>query len=157
MPVSVIAPERSSRLAAVEVRPASLSDARRLWRWANDPDTRRWSLTPDPIRWDDHVVWLRQVLNDPDRRLLVGFDDYGEVGAVRFDVAVDECEVSITVAPECRGAGMARPLLSAALAHSPRESVVARVIVGNVASLRLFSGWDRIEERSDVVKLRLPK
>lgn len=138
----------------INVRPARMADARRLWRWANDPDTRRWSFSPDPILWDDHVAWLGRVLDDPDRVLLVGVDEYGEVGTVRFDVDGDECEVSITVAPECRGAAMSRPLLDAAMKAAPRSKVVAQVLERNVASVCLFGRWVVTSRKDEVVTLR---
>lgn len=134
----------------VQVRDARMSDARRLWRWANDPDTRRWSFSSNPIPWDEHVGWLQRVLADPDRLLLIGYDDWGEVGTVRFDVDEDQSKVSITIAPECRGEGIARPLLDAALRYAPRRRVTAQVFEDNGPSVSLFSGWTKTSSSAGV-------
>jgi RimJ/RimL family protein N-acetyltransferase len=119
----------------MQVRPATMADAEILYGWANDPGTRRWSFTTEPIPWETHVAWLSTVLAD--RVLLIGADDNGPVGSVRFD---PDGEVSITIAPERRGRGLARSLLDAALPYGPSR-VVAHVRPENIASMRLFAGW----------------
>jgi RimJ/RimL family protein N-acetyltransferase len=113
-----------------------MDDAGLLHRWANDPDTRRWSFTTDPIPWDVHIAWLEGALREG--VLLIGEDESGPVGSVRFDA---NGEMSITVAPERRGRGLARQMLDSALQYSPARRVVAYVRPENEASVRLFSTW----------------
>ena len=120
----------------MQVRPATMGDAGLLHQWANDPDTRKWSFTTDPIPWDVHMSWLERVLREG--VLLIGEDESGPVGSVRFDA---DGEVSITVAPARRGHGLARPMLDSALQHSPTRSVVAYVRPDNEASMRVFGTW----------------
>jgi RimJ/RimL family protein N-acetyltransferase len=120
----------------MQVRVATMDDAGLLHRWADDPDTRRWSFTTDPIPWGVHVAWLKGALREG--VLLIGEDEGGPVGSVRFDA---DGEVSITVAPARRGCGLARPLLESALLLSPTRRVVAHVRPENEASMRLFSTW----------------
>jgi GNAT superfamily N-acetyltransferase len=63
---------------------------------------------------ESHLAWLLASLERGDRRLLVGERDGAPVGTVRWDhEGHGEWEVSITVAPECRGAGLGGPLLRA--------------------------------------------
>lgn len=113
-----------------------MGDAGLLHRWANDPDTRRWSFTTDPIPWDVHRAWLEGVLREG--VLLIGEDESGPVGSVRFNA---DGEVSITVAPARRGRGLARPMLDSALQYSNARRVVAFVRPDNEASMRLFGTW----------------
>lgn len=136
---------------AVDVRPATTEDAERLLRWRNDPDTRRSSRDRGEVGPEQHREWLESVLTREDRLLFVASDADGDVGTVRWDRVEDRVEdgggweVSITVAPERRGQGLARPLLAAgerALAGT-HAGAVARVLhaavhEGNVASRRLF-------------------
>lgn len=116
-----------------------------LLAWRNDPETRRWSRTTDSVTFDEHRAWLGRVLADPSRLLLVAEDDSGPVGTVRWD---DEggrlWEVSVTVAPERRGVGLAGLLLAAG-ERALRDRVVLPVTLlavvheDNAASNRLFS------------------
>lgn len=78
------------------------------------------------------------------RIILIGKDDDGPVGTVRWDHEPSGWEVSITVAPARRGSGLAAPLLRAGECFL-RESlgagtpVIAVVHADNTASARLFA------------------
>jgi GNAT superfamily N-acetyltransferase len=140
-------------------RPATLQDARRLWRWRNDPATRSGSRSSGEVAWEDHLRWLTASLTSRDRVLLVAEDQDGPVGTVRWDLVPEpevqeggsfDWEVSITVAPQRRGQSLARPLLRAAesaLAESTAgvtasggtvRAYLAEVNMGNQSSMRLF-------------------
>jgi RimJ/RimL family protein N-acetyltransferase len=121
------------------VRPANHADSALLLAWRNDPETRAWSRTTDPVARPDHEAWLAKVLADPDRRLLVAEHDHHPVGTVRFDRDGDHWEISITVAPEARGRKLAVPVLLAAERVLPRGTTVrACVHQDNGASRALF-------------------
>ena len=137
--------ESSTRLTA---RRAGMDDARLLFEWRNDPDTRASSRHADPVPWPQHLAWLESGLAREDRMLLVVEDLGGPVGTVRWDLGSrGEWEVSITVAPERRRQSLARPLLRAAEV-ALREMLASRgtdvtaylavVHVDNEASVRLF-------------------
>jgi spore coat polysaccharide biosynthesis predicted glycosyltransferase SpsG/ribosomal protein S18 acetylase RimI-like enzyme len=130
--------------APVGVRPATAEDADRLRRWRDDPASRAASRSTTAIDTETHRAWLARVLADPDRHLLVGSDDQGDVGTVRWDrVDGAEWEVSITVAPDRRGAGLAGRLLAAGEVWlADREPAVSTLLAAaradNQPSLRLF-------------------
>ena len=120
------------------LRPAVWSDAGQLLAWANDPQTRAASFHLEPITLAAHQGWLRMILRDPERRLLL---DAG--GTVRLARCGEEAVVSVTVAPDQRGRGEGRRLL-AALADWARAAGFCRRLVAwvrhdNPASLRLFA------------------
>lgn len=139
-------PPRGPR-SAVEVRPATLEDARLLLAWRNDPVTRAVSRTGTEVALEDHLGWLRSTLERPDRHLLVGLTAGVPVGTVRWDHEDhDEWEVSITVAPGMRGKGTGQALLAAGeewlFRHLPETpaGLLAVVREDNPASRRLFLG-----------------
>jgi len=128
---------------AVAVRPATLQDAEALWHWRNDSLTRAMSRHQGTVPFDDHLSWLRASVDRPDRHLLVGTAGGVEVGTVRWDLESGaEWEVSITLAPEARGRGVAPGLLRAGEIWLSRTTVVdaylAVVRTDNLASRRLF-------------------
>lgn len=142
--------------SSVSVRRAEDSDADLLIEWRNDPTTRASSRDGSAVTPDAHRRWLERVLGDPDRLLLIGLLDGTPVGTVRFDRLRDgrepaAVEVSVTVAPEHRGRGLAVPLLQAAearLAHDlPDARLLAYVKSANEASVALFrtAGYGPIE------------
>ena len=133
---------------ALDVRPATLEDARSLWEWRNDPATRAGSRSSAEVPWSDHLRWLTTSLTRTDRLLLMVEDPEGAVGTVRWDLLGEgEWEVSITVAPQRRGQSLARPLLRAAEESLCRArpasatevtAYLAAVHSDNLASVRLF-------------------
>ena len=118
------------------VRPAT--DAALLLSWRNDPETRRWSRTPDPVPVADHQSWLSRTLASPDRRLFVAEHEGRPVGTVRFDRAGEAWEVNITVAPSARGRRLAAPMLLAAERALGPAVIRANVHHANTASLAVF-------------------
>ena len=131
--------------ATVSLRPAAAEDEALLLTWANDPGTRAASRRHDPIAAADHHRWLeRRLASADDTRIWIGEADGLPIGVVRFERrAHDAFEVSITVAPEARGRGLARPLLeagvSAARAVFGQATILADILPGNEASVRLFT------------------
>lgn len=133
--------------AAVQVRPATAADAALLLAWANDPDTRAASFHTERIAPDEHTAWLARSLTLPTRRLFIGMVGEEPVGQVRLDVGeAGEAEVGISIAPERRGRGLGAGLLAAGIEAGRRDHelavdrFVARVRLGNEASIRLFEG-----------------
>jgi spore coat polysaccharide biosynthesis predicted glycosyltransferase SpsG/RimJ/RimL family protein N-acetyltransferase len=129
----------------ISVRPAGIEDSATLLAWRNDPETRAWSRTTDPVTAEDHEAWLDRTLANPDRRLLIAEQHLEPVGTIRFDRDGDHWEVSITVAPRARGRKLAVPMLLAA-EREIRGTIRACVHQDNKASLALF---DRADYRRD--------
>jgi len=120
-----------------------MEDAMLLWAWANDPETRRNAFTKAPIPYETHVAWLQGRLASDATRLLIFTDAEGPVGQVRFDVEADVAEISIVVAPERRGCGHGRAMLTEAVdalraERGPHMRPRAAVLSDNARSLALF-------------------
>lgn len=134
-----------------------MSDAALLYEWRNDPETRRWSFTTDPVDWGDHIRWLTRVINDRQRGLFVCWDRV-PLGQVRLDYAPDNssAEISITVAPDHRGKGVAAQIIYAAVNRCSPTPVIAHIKLDNEASLRAFrsAGFVETSRADGVVTMR---
>lgn len=130
-------------LASVQVRPATLEDARPVLDWANDPVTRSVSFTQSEILWEDHQPWFARRLADPGCRLLIGENAQGApVGMVRFDLHEGVATISINIAPAHRGLGLGTDLLLVAcrdlLNSGAATQIRALIKPDNTASQRAF-------------------
>lgn len=90
-----------------------------------------------------HKAWLERKLKDADSRLFIAEVDGEATGYVRFDaVAPDVCEVSISIAPDHRGRGLATSVLRQGCDSVrriwPGRAITARVKLDNESSNRLF-------------------
>ncbi len=130
----------------VVLRAVEPADRDLLLSWANDPGTRAGSRRHALIPAAEHARWLAGHLAAPDKsRLWIGESDGAPIGLVRFErQTATSVEVGITVAPEARGRGLARPLLHAGI-DAARDvfgsvTILADILPGNAPSLALFTG-----------------
>lgn len=127
----------------IMLRLATPSDAVRLREWRNDEATRVASRSQEIVDADSHTAWLMRSLQNPDRRLYIAEFASIPIGTVRWDRKDDTWEISITVAPQARGRGLAAPMLAAAeqaLDVDHATSALAVVHNDNNGSARLFAG-----------------
>ncbi|MFA6039775.1 MAG: UDP-2,4-diacetamido-2,4,6-trideoxy-beta-L-altropyranose hydrolase [Candidatus Peribacteraceae bacterium] len=126
----------------LRLRRARPEDAKLLWKWANDPQTRSASFSTDSISWERHQAWFAERLRDPGTMLLLAFDKEDDpVGYVRFETK-EETFLSIAVAPDRRGQRHGTHILREGLRSffqgNPNATVHAYVKEGNEASAALF-------------------
>lgn len=131
----------------ISLHPAEAGDARLLFNWRNDPQTRAMSRTQDELDWLTHQAWVSRILADRQHMLLMARIKDQPAGMVRFDPRPEKgaghVEVSIALAPEMRGRALAAPLLAAACerfrkAHRPAE-IWATIRDDNAASQQAFA------------------
>ncbi len=127
------------------------ADAALLHRWRNDPGSREMSLECREIPWLEHLEWVRRLRLDPDRLQLFAFEHGAPVGAIRFDRAGDSATVSLMVAPEARGRGLAFPIIAGGIAEIRRvwpglRAIGAAIRAVNFRSRSAFerAGFERI-------------
>ena len=132
------------------LRPATREDSDRLLAWRNDPDAVRTSMTGSPVSPGEHALWVDDRLRRPLPRLWIAEVDGIAVGQVRLDVDDQGAGVvSIAVAREHRGRGLAAAMLDALAgiaAGDPNvHRLIARVREDNAPSLRAFrrAGYDQ--------------
>jgi len=133
----------------ISLRLANEADARLLWQWANDPQTRANSLTSAPIPWPEHAAWFQGKINSPGARYFIAQSGRNiELGLIRFDLAADVATIGITVAPEYRGWGLASILIGKGIAQMREAVSVFHAVIrnANTASRRAF-------ERNGFVKI----
>jgi UDP-2,4-diacetamido-2,4,6-trideoxy-beta-L-altropyranose hydrolase len=136
---------RQMLLRPVRVRRAVRSDAERVYAWRNAPETRRFTPDPRPLLLDAHLEWFYKAIRDDTRVMLIGEDEAGPFGVLRYDLESRGALVSIYLDPERRGRGLGAALLSAGEGWmlGRRPDVVrfrAEVQHDNAPSRRLFAG-----------------
>lgn len=133
-------------------RVASLADADVLFAWRNDLATRLNSIDATLISSEHHVAWLKSALQSDTRELLI-FEKNGiPIGTVRFDKVAAGWELSWTIAPEFRGAGYGRKMVSLAVTQKPNDEILARIKPSNLASKRIVTGlgFRLLTQRDDI-------
>ncbi len=125
------------------LRSAEKEDVKDLFRWRNDPLTRKHSFTTRPVPWKRHLKWFHQALNNPKRTILIAYDKgHHKIGQIRFDRSGKQAEISIIVASQHRGKGYALEILTLGcktyIQNNPVSTLTAKIKHENAASLRIF-------------------
>jgi UDP-2,4-diacetamido-2,4,6-trideoxy-beta-L-altropyranose hydrolase len=117
------------RAQAITMRRAESRDCRILWEWANETAVRRASFDSSPITWEQHVQWFAQQLGDADSSFLMfEYDRSIPVGTARFRATSDvDLEISVTIAPEFRGQGLAPGVLDEAAESAFERDSIERI------------------------------
>ena|SRR5687767_11114704 len=123
---------------SITLRPASPADADLLLAWRNDPQSRIASRNAACVTPDEHQRWLSRTLASADHKLMIAEDCGKPAGVVRADRIAQGWELSWTVAPEARGRGVGRQMLTAFVATLDGR-LVATIRRGNAASSRMAS------------------
>lgn len=121
-------------------------DCALLYVWANDPETRRFSIRTEPISWHTHTAWFARKRSDLNcRHYLAINDEERPIGQIRFDVNEGAAEVSITIDRKQRGRGYAVLLIAQGVktlfqdtAFPALQTVVAFIKPDNLPSQRAF-------------------
>ena len=126
----------------MELRLAIMDDAKFLFELRNDSETVKQSQNRSPVIWEGHLEWLSAVIRSPSRWLYVVKVDEMQVGTGRLDqMENDVVELSVAVAPDARGKGVAKKII-AALKEQATEmgfpTQIAHVRENNVGSMIAF-------------------
>ena len=126
----------------LSIRAARPEDAHLLWEWRNAPEVRAVSLDSEHIPFEQHREWYERSLKNPNRNILIAETGPTPVAMVRFDHDNTIATVSIILASEIRGKGMARQILACAIDEVlPRPQTLRALIKPeNTPSLALFQG-----------------
>ena len=123
-----------------------------LLLWANDPQVRANSFSPEPIHAADYHHWFQKGLANPNRLLLIATAaDGSPIGQIRFDRQPTSSDgqasgatVDISIDRCARGHGLASELVSLGLQvmeqrWGPATAAVAEVLPSNSASNACFA------------------
>jgi UDP-2,4-diacetamido-2,4,6-trideoxy-beta-L-altropyranose hydrolase len=128
------------RAMELHLRLAGPGDIDTLYEWQADPGTRRFARVKTAPTRAEHGAWARRYFADPDRALLIVEQDGLAVGSLRLDWKHDEakCEISIVVAPHCRGRGMGARMLALLRRVAPGGRLFGYVEDANASSQKAF-------------------
>ncbi|MDD4975391.1 MAG: GNAT family N-acetyltransferase [Bacteriovorax sp.] len=128
----------------LEIRKVLEEDKEIIIEWRNDPRVYKYALNPNPVSVENHEKWFGKVLSSNTCFFYMGIYDGKKCGTVRYDLLDNnhEAEVSISLAPDFWGKGLAFLLMNLGEAKLKLDSQVkvihATVLNENTASMSLF-------------------
>ncbi len=142
----------------ITLKPATMDDAAILLQWRNDPETRKMSHDKEIIEKADHLNWLSETLENPDKQLFIAWEKIEEspfwhnenqskyhvsivkpVGTIRidYDLQCNCYELSWTVAPDSRGRKIGKRIVSIVANQYKDKYIRAEISSNNIASIKI--------------------
>jgi len=147
----------------MELRKATLNDARDTFEWAQDPLVRQNSFNSEPILWKNHLEWFVSRLSSTSHYTLLAIENMNKIGLLRFDLKNDIYIIGITVNANFRGKGYSSKMLIAGLEllkSDPQKKasmIEAWIKESNKASIRSFESvgfvFNRFHDENSVKTL----
>ncbi len=147
----------------LRLRQANAMDEDLLLSWANDPEVRVHSFSPERISPDQHNSWFKAGLESPNRLHLIATDSAGcPLGQIRFDRQITspknvfgEALIDLSLDRCVRGQRLAGEVVRQGLQAmeqnwGPGTAAVAEVFMGNKASQATFARAGFLEESAVV-------
>lgn len=120
----------------MKLRMADINDSEFLFKWSNDPQTRRASGNRKLIKREEHEQWLRSSLQDPDKQFFIAEEKGIPVGIVRVHHQKGTYELSWTVSPHARRRKIGKKIV-AQIASRIRSPIKAVIHKDNTASIKI--------------------
>lgn len=114
-----------------------------LFTWANDKEVRNNAFNTKPILFEEHKKWFSKLINDTNQVQYIFMKDDIPIGQIRFTIEDEKAYIDYSIAPEMRGKGYGKNMLSLACKiisdhfHSVKV-LVGQVKKGNIASEKCF-------------------
>ena len=133
------------------LRAVELDDAKLLYIWRNEKETRKNSFNSNLIDFNEHLNWLEKKLENNARLFYILVCDGMEVGQVRVDIEGKIGVVNYSIDSKYRKMGYGKSILELAEQELLKNAANLKKIVGyvkseNVASRHIFQILNYQEE-----------
>lgn len=122
----------------ITVREVRYEDCGLLFSWANDPNVRMNAINTDPIKWDNHVFWFKNIMSEGNSKIFI-LESGGEpAGQVRFDLKGDVYIIDYSIDKYYRRKGLGKLMLEKSIERIGKARFKAIVKAENISSLAVF-------------------
>ncbi|MBU1196536.1 MAG: UDP-2,4-diacetamido-2,4,6-trideoxy-beta-L-altropyranose hydrolase [Proteobacteria bacterium] len=147
--------------AKIVLRSARINDAKLLYDWANEKETRAASFNPDPISWEAHLAWFEQKISDQNTWIYIARNHMNnDIGMIRFDKTEDFFKISYLIDKNFRGQGLGSGILKAGIEKIKSDIKLPAQFAGeiktdNPASIKSFEncGFSLLKKKEASVRI----
>lgn len=137
------------------LRKAQKNDARLLFGWANDPETRANSKNIKLISWPEHSAWLTRKLADASTHIYILTEKQKNIGIIRFEQAGNKFMISYSIDCNYRGQGFGALILKMGMDSISKiikkPSFIGYVQRENIPSNKIFNKSGFVLKKKEVV------
>ena len=142
----------------MRIRNIKKNDSEDIFLWRNDLQTREMSINQKEILFEEHSIWFKKSITNPDIDFYICEIESNKIGVCRFDhdKKLTQSRISINMNPEYRGQGLGGELLKNVIYEykKKRKSIlIAEIKEVNIISKKLFSsvGFKIIKKLNNII------
>lgn len=145
----------------LKIRIADIYDSEDIWKWRNDPHTRKMFANTENISWERHNKWFNLVSNSKEHIILIAHNEEMKIGMIRFDINnTNSAEVSLNFNPDARGKGFGSMALNKSIEfiiNKNINTITTRVRKENTIALKVWkkSNFNILTEDAEYFYLKL--
>lgn len=98
-------------IASIELTRAKPEDSEITYKWASDPEVRKWSFNTNPIVFEEHKNWFSEKVKDTNCIYYIARMNNESIGSIRFDLEDNKAIISYLLDPAFHGRGLGQALL----------------------------------------------
>jgi len=98
-------------IASIELTTAKPEDSEITYKWASDPEVRKWSFNTNPILLEEHNKWFSEKVKDTNCIYYIARMNNESIGSIRFDLEDNMAIISYLLDPAFHGRGLGQALL----------------------------------------------
>jgi len=125
------------------IRKASASDMLSVFKLSNNSEVRNNSFHQKEILLEEHKIWFKNTINNPDIYFLIVEVAKRFAGQIRYNIEQNECVVGISVSSEFRGISLGEKALKESAKKFKQRfpninKISAYIKNDNIASIKIF-------------------
>lgn len=135
-----------------------------LYRWANDPDCRKYSFQTEPISYETHVKWCYDKLKADDIVIYIAYMNNVPIGQLRLVYEKSKFLISYSIDKKFRGLGLGQQLIQAIEEYEIYNKYNVNELLGcvkndNIASQKVFENckYEKNKESNYLIYRKLIK
>src|SRR5690554_3275715 len=127
---------------------ATKKDVETTYRWASNPEIRKYFSNPKEIDWESHKKWFYGKIEEENCEYYILFENKAPVGSIRFDIQEKGAAgVNYLIDPYFQGIGLGKLILALGVEEIRINRPEVRFVGGlvrneNLASIKVFSALD---------------
>jgi len=147
--IAILLQEENNFKLLMNLREATIDDARQLFEWANDPIMRANSFSQKNIDWDEHINWLDKRLSSDNSKIFIAMIKDENIGQIRFDKNCNDVLIDFFIDNKFRGKRLGTQMLFSGCEKVLESwknvgNIIGEVKQNNLASCKVFTkaGFD---------------
>jgi UDP-2,4-diacetamido-2,4,6-trideoxy-beta-L-altropyranose hydrolase len=141
----------------INLRKATINDLDLTYKWASNPELRRFSFQQHKIKKQEHASWFKNKITNKNCYFFIFDYKDNSIGSIRFDIKEREATISFLLDLEYQGQGFGQIILKKGIEllieniteHKLIQLISGEVMKNNFASIKSFERLGFVKTEQD--------